>query len=115
METSTSLKVNSLKISSAVSQALSWGEEEGLKFDPSKSELLHFSRKHRDKGRSPQVFTNSFSISENMERPYLKWLGINFDKKLTFKYHTQIQAAKALKVVNAFRYGEIRSGACHRI
>ncbi|KAI0992436.1 hypothetical protein K3495_g15749 [Podosphaera aphanis] len=103
VETSPSLEVNSLRISSAVNQALSWGEEEGLKFDPSKSELLHFSRKHRDKGRSPEVLTNSFSISENTERPYLKWLGINFDKKLTFKYHIQIQAAKALKVANALR------------
>lgn len=101
MESSPSLEENSPKIRSAVNQALSWGEEEGLKFDPSKSELLHFSRKHRDKGRSPQVSTNSFSISENTERPYLKWLGINFDKKITFKYHLQIQAAKALKVANA--------------
>lgn len=103
LESSPSLEENSLKIRSAVNQALSWGEEEGLKFDPSKSELLHFSRKHRDKGSSPQVSTNSFSISENIERPYLKWLGINFDKKLTFKYHVQIQAAKALKVANALR------------
>ncbi|KAI1004415.1 hypothetical protein K3495_g3797 [Podosphaera aphanis] len=98
-----SLEENSQKIGSSINQALSWGEEEGLEFDPSKSELLHFSRKHRNKGFSPRVFTDRFSISESTERPYLKWLGVHFDKKLTFKYHAQIQATKALKVANALR------------
>ncbi|KAI0994466.1 hypothetical protein K3495_g13716, partial [Podosphaera aphanis] len=74
-----------------------------VKFDPSKSELLHFSRKRRDKERSPHIHTSNFSISASGERPYLKWLGVHFDKKLTFKYPAQIQAAKALKVAHHLR------------
>ncbi|KAI0994497.1 hypothetical protein K3495_g13685 [Podosphaera aphanis] len=68
-----------------------------------KSELLHFSRKNRDKHLSPQVHTNDFNIMEDTQKPYLKWLGVHFDKKLTFKYHVKIQAAKALKITNALR------------
>ncbi|KAI1004471.1 hypothetical protein K3495_g3743 [Podosphaera aphanis] len=37
----------------------------------------------------------------NPARPYLKWLGVHFDRKLSFKHHAQIQTAKALKVARA--------------
>lgn len=67
-----SLEENSQKIGSLINQALSWGEGEGPEFDSSKSELLHFSREHRDKGWSPRMLTDRFSISESTERPYLK-------------------------------------------
>lgn len=100
---SSDLDENTEKIRIAINQALSWGEAEGVTFDPGKSELIHFSRKHRDKDRSPTVNTNRFTISESTQKPYLKWLGVHFDKKLTFKYHVQILTAKALKVANALR------------
>ncbi|KAI0995893.1 hypothetical protein K3495_g12287, partial [Podosphaera aphanis] len=101
-EISPTLEANSEKISTAIDQALSWSIQEGIKFDPAKSELIHFSRKHRDKERSPQVQTSHFTITEN-SRPYIKWLGIHFDRKLTFRHHAQVQATKALKVANALR------------
>ncbi|KAI0999062.1 hypothetical protein K3495_g9133 [Podosphaera aphanis] len=65
--------------------------------------LLHFSRKHKDRNLRPPVLTNSFTITEDPQIPYLKWLGVHFDRKLSFKFHAQIQAAKALKAVNALR------------
>ncbi|KAI0998687.1 hypothetical protein K3495_g9508 [Podosphaera aphanis] len=82
---------------------LSVGTKEGVTLDPRKSELLHFSRKNRDKNLNPQVHTNDFNTTEDTQKPYLKWLGVHFDKKLTFKYHVKIQAAKALKIANALR------------
>ncbi|CCU82092.1 endonuclease/reverse transcriptase [Blumeria hordei DH14] len=60
--------------------------------------------KHRDKNLSPVAHTNSFAISESTQSLYLRWLAIYFDKKLTFKYHVNIQAAKALKVARAVKY-----------
>ncbi|KAI0997829.1 hypothetical protein K3495_g10360 [Podosphaera aphanis] len=95
--------MNSQRIGLAINQVLSWGNEEGLTLDPSNSELLHLSRRRRDRGLSPQVLKNGFSISENIERPSLNWLGVHFDKKLTFKFHAQIHAAKALKLAKALR------------
>ena len=103
LEISASLQENSNKISATINDALAWGTKEGIIFDPGKSELLHFSRKHRDKGVSPHVHTSQFSISENPQKPFLKWLGVHFDKRLTFKQHITIQAAKALKVAHALR------------
>ncbi|KAI0993970.1 hypothetical protein K3495_g14214 [Podosphaera aphanis] len=100
---SPSLEKNTEIIRVAVNEALQWGTKEGVTFDPRKSELLHFSRKNRDKHLSPQVHTNVFNIMEDTQKPYLKWLGVHFDKKLIFKYHVKIQAAKALKIANALR------------
>ncbi|KAI0995332.1 hypothetical protein K3495_g12850, partial [Podosphaera aphanis] len=103
LEVSPSLEENSIKLGIAINQALTWGSSEGINFDPVKSELIHFSRKRRDRNARPQVETTSFAISENSQKPYLRWLGINFDKKLTFKHHAQIQASKAIKVAHALR------------
>jgi hypothetical protein len=83
---SPSLRENSRALSAALHQAQECGRTEGVTFDPAKSELLHFSRKHKDANISPSVEVSSFVVKESTERPYLKWLGVLFDKKLTFKY-----------------------------
>jgi ribonuclease HI len=98
---SPSLQENSIALSATLAQALEWGRLEGITFDPVKSELLHFSRKHADKNNSPSIEFGSFTVSESIERPYLKWLGVLFDRKLTFKHHALTQASKALKTARA--------------
>ncbi|KAI1005071.1 hypothetical protein K3495_g3142 [Podosphaera aphanis] len=116
LETSPSLEGNSSKLGLAINQALSWGSTEGITFDAQKSGLLHFSRKHKDRNLRPPVLTNSFTITEDPRIPYLKWLGVHFDRKLSFKFHAQIQAAKALKVANALRcLGNTVRGASPRL
>jgi hypothetical protein len=42
-------------------------------------------------------------VSESTTRPYLRWLGVLFDKKLSFKYHVKELASKALTIANALR------------
>ena len=90
---SPTLNENVEKLRTAVNQALSWGDTEGVTFDPGKSELLHFSRKHRDKNHSPLVKTNSFTIPESVDKPYLRWLEVHFDKSshsnTMYKYRLQ--------------------------
>lgn len=109
-----SLEENSMKIAEADNKA--WGSIEGMIFDPGKSELMHFSRKRKDKEKNPQIHTNSFTIAKNMSRPYLKWLGVHFDKKLTFKQHASIQSVKALKVAKALSFlGNTSRGAPARL
>ncbi|KAI1000568.1 hypothetical protein K3495_g7626 [Podosphaera aphanis] len=84
-------------------EALNWGREEGITFDPGKYELLHFSRRRADQDPrlTPHVTTGLITISENLSHPYTSWLGILFDKKLSFKWHVRSLASKALKVSNA--------------
>ncbi|KHJ36348.1 hypothetical protein EV44_g4173 [Erysiphe necator] len=65
LETSNSLEMNSNKIGKVINQALEWGEREGLTFDRGKSELIHFTRRHRHKNYNPAIQTNEFRIEVN--------------------------------------------------
>jgi hypothetical protein len=102
---SSSLATNSTALSDSLQKALDWGATEGITFDPAKSELLHFSRRRSDQDptSTPSVSARAISVSEGSTRPYLRWLGIMFDKKLTFKFHVKEMASKALTVANALR------------
>src|SRR6201990_1382695 len=105
LATSPSLEANSQMLSSALHEALEWGAAEGVTFEPAKSELLHFSRKGADQNPSatPSISAGPIIVSEGVERPYLRWLGVLFDKRLTFKWHATEMAAKALVVAQALR------------
>lgn len=102
-ETSHSLDINVEKIITTINNAIDWGISQGLTLDPGKSELIHFSRRHRDKGYKPEVVTSQFLIRVDEKRPYLMLLGIHFDRKLSFKHQVRIQTSKALKNTNALR------------
>jgi hypothetical protein len=66
---------------------------------------MHFSRRRTDQDptRNPSVTAGPITVYESTDRPYLRWLGILFDKKLTFKWHAKEMAAKAITVANALR------------
>ncbi|EED16913.1 reverse transcriptase, putative [Talaromyces stipitatus ATCC 10500] len=102
---STSLATNCVALSDSLQEALNWGAAEGITFAPDKYELLHFSRHKADQDptRTPSVKAGSITISENTKWLYLQWLGILFDKKLTFKWHIGEAASKALTIANALR------------
>lgn len=102
---SPSLKTNSQVLSATLQEAIDWGTAEGVTFEPAKSELLHFSRQRADQNptSTPSVSAGAITVSENTKRPYLRWLGVLFDKRLTFKWHVSQSAAKALVVANALR------------
>jgi hypothetical protein len=89
LATSLSLETNSQALSALLQQALDWGTVEGITFEPAKSELLHFSRRPSDQDPTTtppqQVSAGPITVSEDPLRPYLRWLRVLFDKKLTFK------------------------------
>jgi len=103
LATSPSIVTNSTALSESLQEALDWGATEGITFDPDKSELLYFSRRRPDQDptTTPSVVTSSILVTEGTARPYLRWLGILFDKKLSFKWHAKEMAAKAMTVANA--------------
>ncbi|KHJ31205.1 hypothetical protein EV44_g3909 [Erysiphe necator] len=67
LETSRSLEENASKFRDSINLILSWGDTEGVALDPKKSELLHFSRKHRGKIDRLIIQTAKFSISEKLQ------------------------------------------------
>ena len=67
-----------------VENALRWGESNAVTFDPKKCELIHFTRKA--KPMEPPVCTRS-GFTVKPKGTSVKWLGIHFNRKLTFKHH----------------------------
>jgi hypothetical protein len=81
---STDLQANCNQLQTDLQEALSWGESEGITFDPQKSELLHFTRSRTDANTDrPGISTGSHSVTEGTGP--LRWLGVYFDCKLSFK------------------------------
>lgn len=89
LETSSSLDKNSASLSRKISKVLEYGRAEAIYFDPAKTELQYFSHRRSDKDPrvTPSVTRDTMSISKNYPRPYTRWLGIYFDKTLSFKWH----------------------------
>jgi hypothetical protein len=98
---STDLQENCNSLQTDVQEALNWGQAEGITFDPKKSELIHFTRSTRDPpvASSPLVTAGTHTVQESSGP--LRWLGVYFDRKLSFKPHVRILAAKALAVSKA--------------
>jgi ribonuclease HI len=96
------LQTNCDQLQTDLEEALSWGESEGITFDPQKSELLHFTRSRTDATIDrPGISTRTHSITEGTGP--LRWLGVYFDHKLSFKQHVQILSERALTVANALK------------
>lgn len=74
-----------------------WGRGEGLTFDIDKTELIHFSNKNREGNPDIQLdFGQQRSpIAATPPKQALRWLGVWFDRKLTFRAHAQHLAARA--------------------
>ena len=74
-----------------------WGTQEGLLFDLSKTEIQHFSRSPKDGNPSLQLqsIEGKHTINPPKKNQALRWLGIWFDRRLTFLPHCRIMAARA--------------------
>lgn len=82
-------------IQSAIHIVCCWATRNGLKVNPTKTELCLFSRKRRNSSLIlPKIDNTRLNLSEQV-----KFLGVVFDKKLHWKAHLQQKASKAL---NAF-------------
>ena len=100
IQISIDLKSNCKQLQTDLQEALSWGKSEGITFNPLKSELLHFAWSNKDNHMTPLDITASIHSVTEGTGP-LRWLGVYFDRKLSFKHHVQILSTKALVVGNA--------------
>jgi hypothetical protein len=102
---SQSLETNCQSLSKSLQEALDWGFTEGITFTPDKYELIHFTRRRADQNpkHTPSVSAGEVTVFKSITHLYLQWLGVLFNKKLSFKYHIKNLASKALTITNALR------------
>ena len=106
--TSKSLDDNVRLLAIDVQEIMAWGAENKVFFAPEKLEMIHLTRKTG--GHAPQCVVNSdLTISpittapSNGSQPALRWLGVWFDRKLSFKRHVSERTGKARKVSHHIR------------
>jgi hypothetical protein len=87
---------------------LQWGEENKVAFAPEKLEAIHITRQ-QDDAAPPIVVNDTLTIQpittaeKEGQQPALRWLGVCFDGKLTFRRHVAVRAAKARAVSQHIR------------
>ncbi|KAJ3455531.1 hypothetical protein MRS44_017013 [Fusarium solani] len=84
--------------SSAIAEMVRWGAENGVSFDPKKTEAMHFSR---SKLRTAPAVRHG-DVKKHPESA-LRWLGIWLDSRLSFRIHVEKWAAKAQAVAYHLR------------
>lgn len=81
-----------------VNQLVRWCDKNGFKFSPSKTTCVHFTTKRHTP--EPILFINNSPIPVANEA---KFLGITFDRKLTFRSHISQLKTKCLKASNIIK------------
>jgi ribonuclease HI len=100
---SPSLDHNVSVIRKEIAYINTWLKSRGLGFEAEKSDLMHFSRRKRDNS-PPITITDSFGKTETIvARESLRWLGVFFDRKLSFKQHVHIMANRSACKVAGLR------------
>ncbi|KAF5527647.1 putative RNA-directed DNA polymerase from transposon BS [Colletotrichum aenigma] len=94
--TSPSLEENATALGQEITSILSWGTENKVAFDPAKCEAIHFSRKHQQTTDLPDIQARGLTIKASIKP--IRWLGVWFDRRLTFQHHVGIKVAAAKKV-----------------
>jgi hypothetical protein len=103
-----SLDENVELLANDVRGILSWGAEHKVAFAPEKIEMIHFSRKGGNHA-PPCIVNNELTVQpittapKAGEQPALRWLGVWFDRRLTFRRHVTERAAKARVVAHHIR------------
>src|SRR5438045_1587168 len=98
-----SLDTNVNLLASNVRGILAWGADNKIAFAPEKLEMIHLTKKSGTYA-PPCIVNDDLMIHPIMiasrlgEQPALHWLGVWFDRKLTFKRHVSERAAIARKV-----------------
>jgi ribonuclease HI len=93
---SKTIQENCIKLQQAAEKLINWGNSHGIQFDMDKTELIHFSSSNQSLEKSVQIMQTIISPKEEV-----KWLGIWFDRKLSFKTHVEKRIAAASRMFHS--------------
>ncbi|RAL58119.1 hypothetical protein DID88_002394 [Monilinia fructigena] len=85
-----------------------WGTRNKIAFAPEKLEMIHLTRKNGSRAPdcvvSPDLVIPPITTSPKKgDQPALRWLGVWFDRRLTFKRHVAERAGKARQIARHIR------------
>lgn len=105
---SNTLDENVAALAKDVQSIIDYGNDNKIFFAPEKLEMIHLTKKFGT--YSPNCVVNDqltihpiTTAPKEGEQPALRWLGVWFDRKLTFKRHVAERAGKARKVARHIR------------
>jgi hypothetical protein len=91
------IESNCQRLNQAIFKTFEWARENAIKFDNSKSEMIHVELKK-------QMSTNSITLSNERtlkSQKNVKWLEIYIDRKLILKEHVNKRIANAKRTLYA--------------
>ncbi|QQK47606.1 putative RNA-directed DNA polymerase from transposon X-element [Penicillium digitatum] len=104
---SVTMEENVRLLAKDVQSILAWGEYNKVAFAPEKLEMIHITRHRGDE--SPSIVVNDRLTIDPVQAkkpgytPTLRWLGVFFDRKLTWRSHILARAGKARAVAQHIR------------
>lgn len=101
-----SLSENVRLLAEDVRQITGYGNDNKIAFAPEKIEMIHLTRQRGNDAPPCEVnehLTITPTVSHNSDQPALRWLGVWFDRKLTFRKHVATRVAKAGRVAHHIR------------
>jgi len=83
-----------LALQAILDQVREWGESNGILFAEEKTELQYFTPGTRSPLEEP-IQAGGYQVTPNKTT---RWLGVHFDRRLTFKAHVELACARANKI-----------------
>lgn len=97
-----STESNSQKTAKQFHEIRTWCQANGLELDQAKTGLLHITRK-RKAANSDITLPGGQIIKATNPKETMRWLGVEFDRKLNFSPHIRRACIKADRVINGMR------------
>ena len=92
---------NCRRLEAAARVAFKWAENNAVAFDDSKTELMHFHNRHSNAMSDDDTVTLPNQTVVHPETNAVRWIGVWFDRKLSFKQHVQKKTASAARALGA--------------
>jgi hypothetical protein len=94
-----------------MSKFSAWAKENKIRFNEQKSKVILMTRRKRKERKDLEIYLNNKPLSQVHS---LKYLGIIFDSKLTFREHINYMAEKCTKLISALsKWAKLNWGLKH--
>ncbi|KAL1756379.1 hypothetical protein FB107DRAFT_195514, partial [Schizophyllum commune] len=96
---------NIIKLGQAFATVVEKLRQLGLDVDIDKLELIHFTRRRSDPAPGPHINVSLPNAPARTIRPVnvMRWLGVFFDRKLSWKPHVEKMATRARSTIAGLR------------